>query len=256
MEHLATRSALFAARMTLPLVIVATIAVAAFAAASRRERARPLAVRIDAVLPQTQCRKCGYDGCRPYADAVAAGEAINRCPPGGAAVIRKLSRLTRRPAVALDASCGLHKSPQVALIDEARCIGCTLCIQACPVDAIVGAPKLMHTVLATDCTGCELCLPPCPVDCIELLPRAWRPADLLPGHARARADRARRRFERRNARMERDRREHADRMAARSARDAQALRAVSYDGPDAQARKRAIVEAALQRAREKLAAPR
>jgi Na+-translocating ferredoxin:NAD+ oxidoreductase subunit B len=240
----------------LAVIVVALVATAlaalfmALAARFLRERARPLAARIDAVLPQTQCRQCGYDGCRPYAEAIAAGEAINRCPPGGAAVIRRLSSLTRRPAVALDTSRGTQKPRQIAFIDEARCIGCTLCIQACPVDAIVGAPKLMHTVIAADCTGCELCLPPCPVDCIVLARRPWRSAEVIPGSRRAEADRARRRFEQRNTRLERERREHAERMAAKAARRGGSVRAEA-DG--SQARKRAIVEAALQRARAKLA---
>jgi electron transport complex protein RnfB len=241
--------------MTLPVVIivalVATVPATLFMVARfRRERARPLALRIDAVLPQTQCRQCGYDGCRPYAEAIAAGEAINRCPPGGAAVIRGLSSITRRPAIALDTSRGFHKPRQIAFIDETHCIGCTLCIQACPVDAIVGAPKLMHTVIAADCTGCELCLPPCPVDCIVLTRRPWRPADLVPGSRRAQADDARRRFEQRRARLERERREHAERMAARAARRGDSVHA---DAPEPQARKRAIIDAALQRARAKLA---
>ncbi|MPZ46132.1 MAG: electron transport complex subunit RsxB [Betaproteobacteria bacterium] len=236
--------------MTLPVIIVVALVVMALAACFLRERAHPLAARIDAVLPQTQCRQCGHDGCRPYAEAIATGEAIDRCPPGGAAVIRKLAALTGRPVVPLDTSRGVHEPRQVAFVDEARCIGCTLCIQACPVDAIVGAPKLMHTVIAADCTGCELCLPPCPVDCIVLKPQPWRPADLIPGHARSDADRARGRFEQRAVRLERERRSHAERMAARAARKPDTLRA-DVDGPEA--RKRAIIAAALERARTKLA---
>lgn len=138
-----------------------------------------LARRIDALLPQTQCRRCGYDACLPYAAAVAHGDAINRCPPGGDALITALAALTGRPVVPLDRAHGEHTPLAVARIDEAWCIGCTLCIAACPVDAIVGAAKRMHTVLPALCTGCELCLPPCPVDCIDMLPagRAWSPAD-------------------------------------------------------------------------------
>jgi electron transport complex protein RnfB len=133
-------------------------------------RGDPVAARIDALLPQTQCGQCGYPGCRPYAQAIAAGQAgINLCPPGGAATIRALADLLGREPVPLDAGRGTEKAPLLARIDEPRCIGCTLCIQACPVDAIVGAPKLMHTVIAALCTGCELCLPPCPVDCIDLV---------------------------------------------------------------------------------------
>ena len=135
--------------------------------------------RIDALLPQTQCRRCGYDGCRPYAEAIAGGDAINRCPPGGDAVIAALSMLTGRPAAPLDRAHGEHMPFAIARIEEALCIGCTLCIDACPVDAIVGAAKRMHTVLPSLCTGCELCLPPCPVDCIDMIPapRAWSPED-------------------------------------------------------------------------------
>lgn len=125
--------------------------------------------RIDAILPQTQCTKCGYDGCRPYAEAIAAGDAdINRCPPGDQAGVKKLAALLGKPELPLDTARG-HPGPlRVAVIDEAHCIGCTLCIQACPVDAIVGANKLMHTVIPDLCTGCDLCVPPCPVDCIDM----------------------------------------------------------------------------------------
>src|SRR6185503_9545966 len=132
---------------------------------------RPLAERIDALLPQTQCTECGYDGCRPYAEAIARGEAdIDQCPPGGDAGVARIALLLGRRAKPLNPEFGAYRAPQVAVIDEATCIGCTKCIQACPVDAIVGASKLMHTVIASWCTGCELCLPPCPVDCIALLP--------------------------------------------------------------------------------------
>src|SRR5206468_6870643 len=140
-------------------------------------------------------RRCGYDGCRPYAEAIAAGAAINRCPPGAEVVVAKLAACTGRPVVALDPACGTPGPLLVARIDEAACIGCTLCIAACPVDAIVGATKLVHTVLADRCTGCELCLAPCPVDCIALLPagRRWTRPD---------ADRARKRFSARRARID------------------------------------------------------
>src|SRR5699024_1658024 len=122
-----------------------------------------------ALLPQTQCTQCGYDGCRPYAQAIADGQAaINRCPPGGQAGVEKLAALLGQPVIPLDTERGLPGPLQVAVIDEAHCIGCTLCIQACPVDAIVGANKLMHTVLPDVCTGCELCVAPCPVDCIDM----------------------------------------------------------------------------------------
>ncbi|MGH8213552.1 MAG: electron transport complex subunit RsxB [Rhodanobacteraceae bacterium] len=126
---------------------------------------------IDAALPQTQCTRCGYPACRPYAEAVARGETpINRCPPGGEAGIRALAALTGQPVQPLDPACGDEMPPRLAIIDEDVCIGCTKCIQACPVDAIVGAGKLMHTIIPQQCTGCELCIPPCPVDCIAMVP--------------------------------------------------------------------------------------
>ncbi len=129
-----------------------------------------LAQRIDALLPQTQCGQCGYAGCMPYAKSIAAGEAdINQCPPGGEAGVRALAVLLGRDAKPLNPDNGVEKPFRIALIREAECIGCTKCIQACPVDAIVGASKRMHTVLADLCTGCELCIPPCPVDCIDLV---------------------------------------------------------------------------------------
>jgi len=145
-----------------------------------------LADRIDAVLPQTQCRRCGYAGCRPYAEAIADGAPINRCPPGDDGTVAKLALLTARPAIPLDRACGDPAPLTVARIDEASCIGCTLCIDACPVDAIVGSAKRMHTVLPAVCTGCELCVAPCPVDCIAMVAagRAWSAED-----ARAARDR-------------------------------------------------------------------
>jgi len=148
-----------------------------------------LADRINNLLPQTQCTKCGYQGCMPYAQAIANdGAPINRCPPGGEEGIAKLADLLNRPVIALDISCGEHLPLQVAVIDEQFCIGCTLCIQACPVDAILGANKFMHTVLAADCTGCDLCIAPCPVDCIEMVPvvplRTWSAADATQARSR------------------------------------------------------------------------
>ena len=130
-----------------------------------------LVEQIDAVLPQTQCTRCGYAACRPYAEAIAAGSAdINQCPPGGEVTIRALARLLGRIEKPLNPVNGVVRAPTVAFIDEARCIGCAKCLPACPVDAIVGAQRFMHTVVAELCTGCDLCLPPCPVDCIELRP--------------------------------------------------------------------------------------
>ncbi|MGB6356987.1 MAG: RnfABCDGE type electron transport complex subunit B [Steroidobacteraceae bacterium] len=142
------------------------------------EPAPDLVARIDALLPQTQCTRCGYAGCEPYAAAIARGEAqINQCPPGGRATISSLATLLRRPELPLNPAHGVEGPPRVAWVDEARCIGCARCLAPCPVDAIVGAAKYLHTVLADRCTGCELCLPPCPVDCIELRPGAEAAAD-------------------------------------------------------------------------------
>ena len=132
-----------------------------------------LANRIDSLLPQTQCTRCGYQGCRPYAEAIAQGLApINQCPPGGNATIAALARLLGRAAQPLNPANGVAGPPMVAVIDESRCVGCTKCLPPCPTDAIVGANRLMHTVIAALCTGCELCIAPCPVDCILLVPRA------------------------------------------------------------------------------------
>jgi len=135
-----------------------------------RLKSDPAVDRIDALLPQTQCAQCGFPGCRPYAEAIAKEEAdINQCPPGGEAGIRALADLLGREAKPLNPDNGEEMPKTVVVIDEQRCIGCTLCIQACPVDAIVGAAKLMHTVIESECTGCNLCLPPCPVDCIDVV---------------------------------------------------------------------------------------
>ena len=193
-----------------------------------------LSGRIDALLPQTQCRQCGYPGCRPYAEAVAGGRAdINRCPPGGDDTIRELARLTGAPIKPLDPTCGTPAPPAVAVIDEEACIGCTLCIQACPVDAIAGATKLMHTVIAAECTGCGLCIPPCPVDCISMA----ESGESLTLEARQRRAQAyKKRYAARTARLERER---AERRAA--PRENAAER-----------RKRATVERVMQRARLRL----
>ena len=188
-----------------------------------------LAQRIDRVLPQTQCTRCGYPGCRPYAEAVAEGSAdVNRCPPGGYDVIVALAALTGRESKPLDPACGEQGPLLVAVIDERACIGCTLCIQACPVDAIIGAQKRMHAVLPTLCSGCELCVAPCPVDCIAMVPAARIWDDLEAAAARTRHDARRARL----ARHERI-----------------ANRAASVAPPDDHARRRAAVAAALARAR-------
>jgi Na+-translocating ferredoxin:NAD+ oxidoreductase subunit B len=152
------------------------------------EPAPDLVARIDALLPQTQCTRCGYTGCQPYAAAIANGEAqINQCPPGGGATILALAELLGRPVQPLNPANGVEAPPRVAWIDESRCIGCARCLAPCPVDAIVGAAKYLHTVLAERCTGCELCLPPCPVDCIELR-EAVQPAPNQPSLNRRRFD--------------------------------------------------------------------
>ncbi|MBL0028457.1 MAG: RnfABCDGE type electron transport complex subunit B [Rhodanobacteraceae bacterium] len=169
-----------------------------------------LIARIDALLPQTQCTRCGYPACRPYAEAIAEGEAgINRCPPGGAAGIRALATLLDRAELPLDPDCGEEAPMRLAVIREDECIGCVKCILACPVDAIVGASKRIHTVIADRCTGCELCLPPCPVDCIDLVP--------APAHrdATREADASRARYEFRQFRLQRDDAERDERLRAK-----------------------------------------
>ena len=155
---------------------------------------------VDALLPQTQCRRCGYDACRPYAEAMVRGEAdINRCPPGGDATVAALARAHGRPVVALDPACGAAGPRETARIERSECIGCTVCIRACPVDAIIGARKWMHEVLESECTGCGLCVEPCPVDCIAMVPARSGPATPETWLAE-RAPLSRRRFERRRAR--------------------------------------------------------
>lgn len=173
--------------------------------------------RIDALLPQTQCGKCSYPGCLPYAEAIAAGEAINRCPPGGQQTVDALAVLTGQPSLSLAQPAEL---PQLAVIDEDICIGCTKCIKACPVDAILGAPKQMHGVLTQECTGCELCVAPCPVDCISIVPHPdWQNsrADSSAEHAwlAHRAGLARQRHHARNERLARLEQEAAERRRSR-----------------------------------------
>jgi electron transport complex protein RnfB len=210
--------------------------------------AADLADRIDAVLPQTQCRRCGYDGCRPYAEAVAEGAPINRCPPGADAVVAQLAAMTGRPVMPLDAACGEPGPLRVARINEVVCIGCTLCIDACPVDAIVGAAKRMHTVLAALCTGCELCIAPCPVDCIAMVAagRAWGRED-----ARLAGERYRAR-ERRLGTSPRDLRGATVRVEQRMPPRGHA--ADERRGTDERAKRQAAIAAALARARLRRAA--
>jgi electron transport complex protein RnfB len=130
----------------------------------------PLVDQVNEILPQTQCGQCGYPGCRPYAEAIANGDDINKCPPGGEGTIKKLADLMGVDVKPLDSAHGEEEAPKVAIIREAECIGCTKCIQACPVDAIIGATRQMHTVIEKECTGCDLCVAPCPVDCIDMVP--------------------------------------------------------------------------------------
>lgn len=213
-----------------------------------------LARRIDDALPQTQCTRCGYPDCRGYAQAIAAGAAaINQCPPGGDEGIARLAALTGQTVTALNPAHGSVGPRRLAVIDEAWCIGCTLCIKACPVDCIVGAPKLMHTVIEPLCTGCELCIPACPVDCISL-------EDVTPGRSGwaawspAQADEARQRYLAHQERSQRQRRENDERLAAKAqAKLADLENASKLTDPAALERKRAVIEAALKRARERAA---
>ena len=207
---------------------------------------------IDAALPQTQCTRCGYPDCRAYAEAVARHEAdINQCPPGGEEGIARLAVLTGRPALLLSAEHGVEGPRKLAVIDESWCIGCTLCIKACPVDCIVGAPKQMHLIVDDQCTGCELCVPACPVDCISLI-------DVTPGRAgwdawsQPQADEARERYDFRKFRRHREKDENDERLKAKlDAKLADLPAASRITSSDELARKRAIVEAALARARAK-----
>jgi electron transport complex protein RnfB len=211
---------------------------------------------IDALLPQTQCTKCGYQGCLPYAQAIAGGEAdINQCPPGGAAGIRKLARLLGRGEKPLNPANGVEAPRTAALIDETRCIGCMLCINACPTDAIVGAAKRMHTVLTQYCTGCDLCLPPCPVDCIEMVELEGlaaagnvHAASLAQQATEEMAHVARKRYGFRQARLARQSADRAERLAGKASAKLQELDRLPAGQHDVE-RKKAAVNAALERAR-------
>lgn len=216
-----------------------------------------LVQRIDAALPQTQCTRCGYPDCHAYAQAVASGEAdINQCPPGGDEGIRRLAALTGRPVLPLNPHNGIDGPLTVAVIDENWCIGCTLCIKACPTDAIIGTHKRMHTVIEPWCTGCELCIPVCPVDCISL--------DIVSGDKTAwdawtpeQAHTAKTRYEARQRRLKREAVEHEARLVAKAETKLADLETHTKSDSTAETeRKRAIIEAALAKARARQAAPR
>lgn len=209
-----------------------------------------LARRIDAALPQTQCTRCGYPDCASYAQAIADGEAgINQCPPGGAEGIERLSALTGQPVQPLDHRFGIEGPVTVAVIDEAWCIGCTLCIQACPTDAILGIHKRMHTVVEPYCTGCELCLPVCPVDCISL--------EIVSGErtgwqawSAEQAAQGRERYTLRQQRLAREKREHEVQLETKAREKLADLAAHSTISDEAVLdKKRAVIEAALARSR-------
>jgi Na+-translocating ferredoxin:NAD+ oxidoreductase subunit B len=209
-----------------------------------------LAARIHAALPQTQCTRCGLPDCAGYAQAIAAGEAeINQCPPGGAEGVERLAAITGRAPIPLNEANGIEGPRAVAVIDEAWCIGCTLCIAVCPTDAILGSNKLMHTVIEPYCTGCELCVPVCPVDCISLENvtgdrtgwQAW---------SQAQAQEALERYELRKKRLAREEHEHAQRLEVKAQAKLADLEAHTHGAQGAEAeRKRAGIEAALARAR-------
>ena len=205
----------------------------------------PLVDRIDDILPQTQCEKCGYPGCRPYAAAIANKQAdINHCPPGGEEGIRELADLLGVEFLPFDKDV-VPQPPAVAFIDETICIGCTLCLQACPVDAISGASKQMHTIIAALCTGCELCIAPCPVDCIDMLPLPHEILTRDKKHAAANA--ARERYLFRLERIERDKREKAERLAQKEKAATKTTAAPETDA-------HALIQAALERAQAQAAA--
>ena len=214
-----------------------------------------LVEQLNNALPQTQCTRCGYPDCQRYAEAIAQGEAdINQCPPGGTDGVERLAALTGKPATPLNPENGLEGPRTIAIIDEAWCIGCTLCIAVCPTDAIVGANKRMHTVVEPYCTGCELCIPACPVDCISL-----EPVDItLSGWAswpQSLADLARQRYDLRTTRLKREAVEHNERLEAKAVQklaDLPTHTKGTEHAPEVD-RKRAIIEAALAKAKARQA---
>ena len=215
-----------------------------------------LADRILDALPQTQCTRCGYPDCKAYAQAIALEQApINQCPPGGAEGVTILARLTGKPVQPLNLEHGLEGPMTVAVIDEAWCIGCTLCIKACPTDAILGSNKVMHTVIESACTGCDLCLPVCPVDCIEMVPISGAKTGWAAWSAEL-ASQARVRYESRQIRLVKEEQEHAARQEAKAAMKLADLETHTHaaEDPDKEmARKRAIIEAAMAKAKARQA---
>ena len=215
-----------------------------------------LADRILDALPQTQCTRCGYPDCKAYAQAIALEQApINQCPPGGAEGVAVLARLTGKPVQPLNLEHGLEGPMTVAVIDEAWCIGCTLCIKACPTDAILGSNKVMHTVIESVCTGCDLCLPVCPVDCIEMVPISGDKTGWAAWSAEL-ASQARVRYESRQIRLVKEEQEHAARQEAKAAMklaDLESHTHVAEDPDKEMARKRAIIEAAMAKAKARQA---
>lgn len=215
---------------------------------------KTLADQLEDLLPQTQCTKCGYPACRPYAEAIARGEAeINQCPPGGIEGVRRLAAATGRQVIPINPANGVERPRPVAFIDESLCIGCTLCIQACPVDAILGAAKQMHTILPSLCTGCDLCVAPCPVDCISMIPVTGERTGWDAWSQEA-ADAARARHDFRSERLRREREENEARLAAKALEKMREVTAEAANTAEELAekeRKRAIIAAAMERARQK-----
>lgn len=210
----------------------------------------PLSARIHQALPQTQCTRCGFPDCAAYAEAIASGEApINRCPPGGAEGIARLAAITGQPPRPLDPAHGVEGPRPVAVIDEDWCIGCTLCLKACPTDAILGGNKHMHTVIEPWCTGCELCVPVCPVDCISLVNVTGERTGWAAWSAQE-ADTAAARYADRKSRLAREAQAQQERLEAKARAKLADLPAATHGAEGAQAdRKRAVIEAALARAR-------
>ena len=211
-----------------------------------------LADRILDALPQTQCTRCGYPDCKAYAQAIASDQVpINQCPPGGAEGVAILAQFTGQPVLPLNAEHGQEGPMTVAVIDEAWCIGCTLCIKACPTDAILGSHKVMHTVIESACTGCDLCLPVCPVDCIEMVPVSGNKTGWNAWSTELAAQ-ARQRYESRQMRLAHEEREHARGLEAKAAMKLADLKTHTHAAENADtemARKRAIIEAALAKAK-------